>query len=301
MSIVETPDARIAGSVLSVFHPRQRAPLIQGNLLEPRGETFAAPLSLDHDDEPVCLTWSPEHCNYGYFDPTSAWVSVPPDNLTMFGVNMPVLLAQIVRDIDVTGGTGSTALVDDVLWELGDARIRNRRQRLPLWFARRLSDKECWQKVVELTTRRPHETIRVIVTSTPHARLISDMLPGHLIVCLADVISPDADLTIRPEILVARLDGTPTVDADTPLWLSPDGQRLIVQGRVTMNFKSVPQKRIIAALVQGFHRGKRFRIGELLSSDKPGSKTLADVFGRKRWAELSPHLKSAKGLWGFEL
>lgn len=301
LTIAETPGARITGSVLSDFHPRHGRQLIEANLLMPQGETLAAPLDLDHDDEPVRLIWSGEHGGYGYYSPAADWVPVPPDRLNIFAVNMPVLLAHMVKDLDVSGGTGSTSLVDDVLWELGDAKIRNRRQRLPIWFARRLSDRECWQKVEDLTKRRPHETIRVIVTSTPHERLLSDALAGHLIVNLADVISADFGFAIRPEILVARLDGAPAVDVNSPLWLSPDGQQLIFHGRVKMDFKSVPQKRIIAILVQGFYDGKRFRLGELLSSDSTAPKRLADVFGKKRWAELAPYLKSSNGLWGFEL
>lgn len=301
MTIAETPGGKIAASVLNDFYPRQGKQLMQTNLLAPLGDTFAAPLDLDHGDEPLPLIWSGEHGCFGYYNPAAVWVTVPPERLTMFGVNMAVLLAHIVKDLDVSGGTGSKSLVDDVLWELGDAKIRNRRQRLPIWFARRLSDRDCWQKVEDLTKRRPHETIRVIVTSTPHQRLFSDALAGHLIVNLADVITGDFGLAIRPEILVARLDGAPVVDVNTPLWLSPDGQQLIFHGRVKMDFKSVPQKRIIATLVQGFYDGKRFRLGELLSSDSTAPKRLADVFGNKRWAELAPYLKSANGLWGFEL
>lgn len=301
MTVAETPGGKIAASVLDDFYPSQGNQLMQANLLASRGDTFAAPLDLDHGDEPLRLIRSAEHGGYGYYNPAAVWITVPPERLTLLGVNMPVLLAHIVKDLEVSGGTGSTPLVDDMLWELGDAKIRNRRQRLPIWFARRLSDRDCWHKVEDLTKRRPHETIRVIVTSTPHERLFSNALPGHLIVNLADVISANFGLAIRPEILVARLDGAPAVDANSPLWLSPDGQRLIVHGRVTMDFKSVPQKRIIATLVQGFHDGKRFRLGELLSSDSTAPKRLADVFGKKRWAELTPYLKSANGLWGFEV
>ncbi|MFA7586859.1 MAG: hypothetical protein WCY11_11800 [Novosphingobium sp.] len=301
MTIAETPGGKIAASVLNDFYPRQGKQLMQTNLLAPLGDTFAAPLDLDHGDEPLPLIWSGEHGCFGYYNPAAVWITVPSERLTMFGINMAVLLAHIVKDLDVSGGTGSKSLVDDVLWELGDAKIRNRRQRLPIWFARRLSDRDCWQKVEDLTKRRPHDTIRIIVTSTPYQRLFSDALAGHLIVNLADVITADFGLAIRPEILVARLDGAPVVDVNTPLWLSPDGQQLIFHGRVKMDFKSVPQKRIIATLVQGFYDRKRFRLGELLSSDSAAPKRLADVFGKTRWAELAPYLKSANGLWGFEL
>lgn len=214
MTIAETPGGKIVASVLNDFYPRQGKQLMQTNLLAPLGDTFAAPLDLDHGDEPLPLIWSGEHGCFGYYNPAAVWVTVPPERLTMFGVNMAVLLAHIVKDLDVSGGTGSKSLVDDVLWELGDAKIRNRRQRLPIWFARRLSDRDCWQKVEDLTKRRPHETIRVIVTSTPHQRLFSDALAGHLIVNLADVITGDFGLAIRPEILVARLDGAPVVDVN---------------------------------------------------------------------------------------
>jgi len=300
-NIIETPNATISGAVLSDYFGSLAGQLISANLLEHCGNQLATTSMADHDDAPVSLTWSAEHNGYGYFSASASWVTVPGDRLAVFGVKFPILLAQMVFQLDVVSRAGATALVPELLWEIGDARVGRRTQRVPIWFARCLNDPKVWRQVKDAAKRRPLTHIRVLLTSTPSARLPDEPLPGHLIVSVRDVIEFGAGLAVRPDVLVARLDGAHRPDVREAVHLSASGQRLIINGIVTIDFKAVIHITIVRKLVQGFKDGKRFGARELLDEAQSSATTLRQAFGTQRWRELEPYLKSQNGLWGFEL
>lgn len=301
LSVLESPSARISGTLLSDYHPKQEAALLAANLLKPCGHLPVAVSLADHDDEPVSLTWSAEHEGYGYFSPAAGWITVPNERLAVFGVNYSVFLAQIMVQLDLTSCGGATTLIPDILWEVGDARIGRRKTRTSIWFARRLYDPAVWQQIADAAARRPITQIRVILTSTPSARLSDQPIPGHLVVSVRDVIDFGAGLAIRPDILTARLDGTSPIDVQERLHLTPDGRKLTINGTVTIEFRSDTHITIIRKLVAGFKSQRRYKASELLNNTAPSVKTLRQAFGAQKWAELAPYLKSKGGLWGFDL
>lgn len=300
LTILEGAAGKVAGTVLSNYHANSSAALLAANLLLPDGHVAATASLVDHDDEPISLTWSADRNGYGYFSPSAGWIDVPKERLALFRVNHPVLLASLLVQIDVASRSGATALIPEVLWEIGDARIGRRRQRVPIWFARRLSDRGIWEQVAEAARRRPTTQIRVLLTSTPASRLPEPTLPGHVIVPVRDVLGCAAGLAINPDILAALVDGAPPADVHERVHVSPSGQQLVINGNVTINFKSDIQIAIVRKLVQDFKDGKRFGARELLDHAQSSAKTLRQAFGAQRWAELEPHLKSDNGLWGFE-
>lgn len=301
LSILESPGGKISGSLLSDYHPKQEAALLAANLLKPCGHLPVAVSLADHDDEPVALTWCAEGGSYGYFNPSAGWITVPSERTAIFSLNYPVLLAQMMVQFDLASRGGVTSLIPDILWEIGDARIGRRKARTSIWFARRLYDRAIWRQVADTAARRSITQIRVLLTSTPSARLPDQPVPGHLVVSVGDVIDFVAGLTIRPDILTARLDGTTPVDVRERLYLSPDGRRLIINGNVTINFKSIIHIAIIHELVDGFKNGKRYGAIELLDHAHSGADSLRTAFGNKRWKELEPYLTSIDDLWGFDL
>jgi len=300
LSILESPGGKISGSLLSDYHPKQEAALLAANLLKSCGHLPVAVSLADHEDEPVALTWSPEHGGYGYFSPSAGWITVSRERLAVFGINYPAFLAQMMVQFDLASRGGATALIPDILWEVGDARIGRRKTRTSIWFARRLYDPAVWRQISDAAARRPITQIRVLLTSTPIARLPDSSVPGHLIVSVGDVIDFGAGLAIRPDILTARLDGTLPVDVKERLYLSPDGRKLIINGNVTINFKSDIHITIIRMLVDGFKNGKRYSARELLDHAHSGAKTLRTAFGDQRWNTLGSYLTSVDDLWGFD-
>lgn len=300
-SVIETPNATIAAAVLSDYYKTPADQLISANLLEHCGNQLAATSTADHDDAPVSLTWSAEHNGYGYFGASAGWVTVPDERLAVFGIKFPILLAQLMVQFDVASRTGATALVPELLWEIGDARIGRRAHRVPIWFARCLHDQKIWRQVKDAASRRPSTHIRVLLTSTSSSRLPTEPLPGHLIVPVRDVIDFCGGPAIRPDVLAARLDGAHRPDAREAVYLSPSGQQLIINGTVTIAFKAdTTHIKIIRKLVQGFKDGKRFSARDLLDEAQSSATTLRQAFGTRRWLELEPYLKSQNGLWGFE-
>ena len=300
-NVIETPSATISGAVLADHFGQEAGQLIPANLLEHSGNQLATTSMADHDDAPVSLTWSADHNGYGYFSASAGWVTVPNERLAMFGVSFPILLAQMVVQLDVASRSGATTLVPELLWEIGDARIGRRAQRVPLWFARGLFDREVWKQVKDVAGRRPLTHIRVLLTSTPSARLPDEPLPGHLIISVRDAIDFGAGLAVRPDVLAARLDGAHRPDVRESVYLSPSGQQLIINGTVTIDFKADIHITIIRKLVQGFKDGKRLGARDLLDQAQSNAMTLRQAFGKQRWRELEPYLKSQNGLWGFEM
>lgn len=301
LSVLENPSARISGALLSDYHPKQEAALLAANLLKPCGHLPVAVSLADHDDEPVSLTWSAEHEGYGYFSPAEGWITVPNERLAVFGVNYSVFLAQMMVQFDLASRGGATALIPDILWEVGDARIGRRKTRTSIWFARRLYDPAVWWQIADAAARRPTTQIRVLLTSTSIAHIPDQPIPGHIVVPVRDVIDFGAGLAIRTDILTARLDGTLPIDVKERLYLSPDGRRLVINGNIRINFKSEIHITIIRMLVDGFKNGKRYGATELLDHTDSKAKTLEQAFGNKKWKELEPYLTSVDGLWGFDL
>jgi hypothetical protein len=200
-----------------------------------------------------------------------------------------------MADMDLRRGWQPHALVDDVLWEVGDVRLDNRPARVPIWFARRLFDPAVLRQVIDAAIARPHCAQRVILTSTRTSRLGSVAVPGAAVVALADVRASFTHLAVSPAILGARLRGVPA-PAQGPLVLSPDGTHLTINGSIQVEFKTEPMINAIRHLVAAFHSNKRVPIRELTDLGSP-----ARLFGAKRWAELQPYIKSVNGLWGFTL
>ncbi len=60
---------------------------------------------MDHGDEPLPLIWSGEHGCFGYyFNPAAVWITVPLESLTMFGVDISVLLARLMAKMEIGAG-----------------------------------------------------------------------------------------------------------------------------------------------------------------------------------------------------
>jgi hypothetical protein len=300
LSVMETPNATIAGAVLSDYYEKQAGQILAANLLEPCGHELVTTSMADHDDAPVSLTWSAEHNGYGYFSPSAGWITVPDERLVVFGIKFPVVLAQMMVRFDVASRGGAAPLLPELLWEIGDARVERRSQRVPIWFARRLYDQSIWRQVKDVASRRPLTHLRVLLTSTTSARLPDEPLPGHLIVPIGDVIDFDGGIAVRPDVLVARLDGAHRPDVRESVYLSPSGQKLIINGDIEIELKSDIHIKVIRQLVQGFREGKRFGARDLLDRAQSSATTLRQAFGSDRWAQLEPYLESRNGLWGFE-
>jgi hypothetical protein len=288
MTIVETPGGKITASVLDDFYPRQGKQLMQANLLAPLGDTFAAPLDLDHGDEPLPLIWSGEHGGFGYYNAAAVWITVPPERLTMFGVNMPVLLARMLAKMEIVGGAEPLALVPNAVWEIGNVRLSGRSKPVPLWVARRLSDPDCWSAFVAATRLRPAPGLRIVLSTTPAARLPKQMFDGHEIVSAGDVADRAAGIAVDPALLAARITNGSS-QSDVPIAVSADGGSVTVRGK-RYTFTGQKHRTIIRHLHEAWENGEPECLTEavLEAAECANSvNTLTKAFsGRKDWQEF---------------
>ncbi len=277
------------------LQPHPTSVLIATGLLVPHDHEDVSASLADHADTPVSLTWSEQHGGLTYFSPAVGPVLVPNERLVRHAVDIAVALRTFMADMDLRRGWQPHALVDDVLWEVGDVRLDKRPARVPIWFARRLFDPAIVRQVIDAAIARPHSAQRVILTSTRTSRLGSVAVPGATVVALADVRASFTGLAVSPGILGARLRGVPA-PAQGPLVLSDDGTHLTINGSVQVEFKTEPMINAIRRLVSSFPQNRRIPIRELTEHGSP-----ARLFGAKRWAVLKPYIKSVNGLWGFTL
>ncbi len=297
--LVENTGGRTTHHILSLCRRAVRTQIERADLLEAVGLALEVSDMDDHEDIPVAVEWSEDLGAYAYFSGRSGWVTVPEEEMRIYAIRMERFFEQVFGNLAVGQRRPPRPLIDDVLWEMGDIRPGQRQRPLPVWFAKRLNVPAVWAQVKEMAQRRPVKGLRLLLTTTRPERTAPLQLPGHLIVSLHDVLDFDKGMAIHPDILAARVDQVPLPDIDAPIWLSPDGRRLIINGNVTVDFRSDIHIAIIRRLVEGYHSGSRFRAQVLLDEAQAGAMTLRKAFGDKLWALLEPYLKSQNGLWGF--
>jgi len=299
-TIANTPDAQIAAQVLKTYHAAAGRQLLAAGLLARIGDDAVTTSLVDHDDEPVPLIRSPDDGSHGYFSPNAGWVKVGPEQTALYRLDMPALLSRLTAQFDLASRHGPIMLIPNLLWEIGDVRLGRRAERVPVWFARRLSNETVANQIANAARARPALRTRVLLTTTPVSHLKLPAASGQLVVDFRDVVGFADGIVIHPDILAARLDGTYLPDPSEPLNLSPDGKQLVILGGDPISFKSDIHIKMLRTLVEGFKAKKRYSAENLLTDAGSGSGSLRRAFGTEKWAQLSPHLKSTNGLWAFE-
>lgn len=287
LSVIETPDAVISGSVLDGYYGRVAPALKATGILQPKDHSRTAVSLVDHEDEPVNLIWSPEHRAYGYFSPTAGWVSVPVDQLATFRVNFSKLIGQLVERLDLSPRSNPVELVHDLLWEVGDARLPGRSKRSSVWIGRRLGDPAVWKRFVDTAHMRPAPGLRIVLTLTRVERLPAEVHLGHTLIAVRDVADHNG-LTIVPGLLAARVAAGSKLNDDL-ITMAADGASLTVRG-TRHAFSGSKQRAIIRQLYDAWKSGHP----ELLTAEvletagySTSVNTLAKAFsGRPEWRDF---------------
>lgn len=302
IEIADTPTARIGARVMDQYFPRYKEQYLSAQLLREVGANPVIAGMDDHEDALISVEWSDKHGGYGYFTEQLGWVSVPLEDLQVFDVNFPVFLTKLKVRLDIHAPNGVFALIPDYLWVIGDVALPGRKQRITVWFGRCLDDAEIFSQIFDYAQRRPQRALRPFLTTTDPAKHPKGGLPGHMIISIRDVLDYAHGMAIDPAILAARLHQTPLPETQSALELSPVGNKLTINGLVSIEFKSDRHITIIQLLVADFQAGKRTRAKDVLSKAGSSAMTLKKAFGPKKWAELEPWLRTDKNsLWSFEL
>lgn len=287
LSVIETPDAVISGSVLDGYYGQISLVLKGAGILQPKDHSRAAVSLVDHEDEPVNLIWSPEHRAYGYFSPSAGWVNVPGNQLATYRVNFSMLLEQLFERLDFSPRTGPVELVPDLLWEIGDARLPGRSKRTSVWIGRRLGDPTIWRSFMDAARKRPAPGLRIVLSFTPGNRLPTDVHLGHTLIAVRDVADHNG-LAIVPDLLAARVAAGSKLNDDL-ITMAADGASLTVRG-TRHAFSGSKQRAIIRQLYDAWKSGHP----ELLTAEvletagySTSVNTLAKAFsGRPEWRDF---------------
>lgn len=253
LSVIETPHAKITSAALDGFYAAKVPALTASGLLELKDHRRAAVSLADHDDEPVNLSWSPEHRGYGYFSPSAGWVPVSDGQMASFGISFEKLFEHLLDRLDLSTRASPTVLLPDLLWEIGEVRLPSRGKRVPLWIGRRLADPKVWSRFAETVRARPAPGLRIVLSLTSADRLPALIHQGHSIIAVRDIVDHASGLVVNPQLLAARVaSGAPSADAF--ITMGADGASVTVRG-TRYAFSGSKQRALIRQLYEAWQSG----------------------------------------------
>jgi hypothetical protein len=251
LRVVETPNALIAGPVLTDYYRPVANQLQTHGLLVPDGYEAATTSLADHDDVPVSVTWSAEAGGYGYFSASAGWIAVPTNRLNTFRVSFNQLFDRVLARLDLSTHVSPTSLRPDVLWEVGEVRLPGRSKRVSLWIGRRLADPKVWNWFCDTVRARPAPGLRIVLSLTPADRLPAQILQGHSIIAVRDIADQAGSLVVDPNLLAARV-ASGTQQGDGLISIAADGASVMVRGQRYV-FSGSKQRAIIRHLYEAWH------------------------------------------------
>jgi hypothetical protein len=286
---IETRSGRISSSVLdNHVSARIAASLRESGLLAKDSDSSAITPPADYDDTPIPLSWSPEDDSYGYFSSTSGWIDVETDGLAQYRVDIPAIVSSLISKIDDRSPPTSIHLLENTLWEAGDLRLPGRSRRVSVWFARRLHDTSIWKRIQEMMRARPSADLRILLTTTPAARLPAQSAHDHIIVPVLDVLEHGA-FVIDPAILAERIKN-PFGATDQIVKPAADFGVISIRGK-DYPFRGVKQRAIMRQLVPAWQAGEpKLLTTKVLfeAGYKDSVNTLAKAFsGRRDWRQFA--------------
>jgi hypothetical protein len=288
LSVIETPHAVVTSAALDGFYAAKAPALKASGLLELKDHRRAAVSLADHDDEPVNLSWSPEHRGYGYFSPSAGWVSVSDSQMASFGISFEKLFKCLLERLDISTRAAPTVLLPDLLWEIGEVRLPGRGKRVPLWIGRRLADTKVWCRFAETVRARPAPGLRIVLSLTSADRLPAQIHQGHSIIAVRDIVDHASGLLVDPDLLAARV-ATGTTSTDALITMAADGASVTVRGK-RYAFSGSKQRAVIRQLYEAWEAGKPECLkAEVLENAEYSSSvnTLTKAFsGRTDWRDF---------------
>jgi hypothetical protein len=252
----------------------------------------AAPLG-DHDDFPLSLEWFPELEGHGHYGRSGKPVQISLERVSYFKADIAAVIARLAAPLLKRVNWKPVALIEDILWELGEADLERRGKTTRLWFARRLHESVEWNKVKQWIRDRPAPDLRVVLTSTLAHRIPISFFSDHLILPVHAILRHGAGLTIDRPILVARLKN-PYDTSHGPFKHSADYTSVSVRGQI-YKFSGSKQRDVIRQLFQAFVAGSpQCSTAHVLhdAGFKDSVNTLAKAFsGRTDWKDFMAETK----------
>lgn len=259
--------------------------LLRAGLLCEAGHEMVVVAQTPEGEEPVEVLVTDDAEGWGRFSPSDGWLDVAPRRLTRWALDVDRFASLLAQG-------RQPAVIDRLLWNLGNMRLPARPKPVEVWLAR--ATRGQWDRIRLGLLEHPASQRRVLLLAGSDGG--GDQLPRTTLVPLVEVIS--SDLKIDPARVSARLESR--VPSTARLVIRDDGAEVELDG-VTHRFeKGVQQKRVIAYLEQALRRGRRaVSVPEVVEELGLSSNRLRELFkGHPTWTEL---LFERGGMCGFRL
>lgn len=286
LRVMETRAAKVQAATLRQVAPRATDELLGAKLLVASGHIPVVTTMDTFEDEPIPAEWCAESRQFGYHNSVGRWISVDADELTALAVDYGLALAKMLVAFERAGPSRPIPLIPDLVWEAGTIKLTGAKAPVPVWFARRLADPAVWQGLDALFARRQPDEVRVILTSTPGARIPNTVNKRNVVVSVADVANAQGQLAISPHALVTRV-FPGQVQHRFPIDHSEDCGIVWHRGE-TLTFGGDKQRRFLQILFAAYwSKSQVLRLAAVLEEVGYGHKvnTLTKAFGRgaEKW------------------
>jgi hypothetical protein len=283
--LCEQPRPEIAGPVLYSHFRKLGEELIALGALVETAPSAVLMMPVDFDDEPVEFEWRPDLQAYAAFHSGRGWVVADHDARRRYRLDVEWLLKVLGGEVGVASATRYICLLDDLLWDLGDAWLhRNKR---PVLFARRLGLMDNLDSVQHALVAREGRSGGVLLTTSPGiSRAVQ--LPGrHRILHVRDCVDQAArHFALDTDVIVGRpRESAPGLEG--PVQIEPGGGSIRIHGR-EYRFRGLIQCSILQQLYEAWRDGTGpLRTQKVLETAESNSRELAQAFsGRPEFKEI---------------
>jgi hypothetical protein len=283
--LCEQKPAEIPWHVLNTHFDHVGGELISaGALVETRpSSTIVMPVDLD--DELVGFEWDPDRQAFVGFHPNIGLVEADPRVRRRYRVDFDWLLSAIAGAAGAAAGQRRVCLVDDLLWDLGDARLR--RNKRPVLFARRLGFTDALDLAERALIARQGRADGVLLTTTPRiSRALR--LPGrHRVLHIRDCLDhASRRFALDADVIAGGRPGAEPGGRET-VEMGPDGSWIRIRDR-EYRFRGLIQRSIVQQVYRAWRDGAgRLRTQKVLETAESNSRELAQAFsGRAEFREI---------------
>ena len=283
--LCEQEPPRIDGHVLATHFDRLGEELIDAGALVETTPSESIVMPVDLDDELVGFEWEADRQVFVGFHPNMGFVDAAPRARRQYRLEFEWLLKAVATSVGMPSAQRPACLVDDLLWDLGDARLPGRRR--PILFACRLSSTDALDRVERALTARAGRADGILLTTSRQlSRAVR--LPGrHRILPIRDCLDQGArhfalDLDV---IAGARPEAGPI--GQDAVAMGAGGGWIRIHGR-EYRFRGLVQRSIVEQVYGAWRNGVgRLRTQEVLETAESSARQLAHAFsGRPDFKEI---------------
>jgi len=286
LNLLECDPPDVSGAVLVDAHPEVGQQLIDCSALRPTSNASIVTCRACDADHPSEVEFDESVNGYRHFCPDAGWVDVPADDLKCYRADISWLLTKLRRELGIADHVPAPCLVDEVLWDLGEAWIGKRKS--TILFGRRIGHGGNLDRVCDVLTNRVGRPPGLLLTSAENHPRHVDMPGRHRIVPMKDCLQPAGDgKGIDLDILAGIVGGERPLHPDMPIQTSADFRHVRVGDR-SFRFGGSKQRQVIEYLYLRWRDGEeQVSVAAMFEDLEFSSSRLRDLFkDHPDWRDL---------------